>query len=116
MKTEIKNYIATFPKEVQARLIQLHEMILNENASIEEHFAYKMPAYRLHGKPLIYYAGYAKHIGVYAMSIAHENFKDELKGYKQGKGSVQFPLNEPLPLDLIQRMIKFRVTEVLASK
>ena len=113
MIPEIKSYIEHFPKEVKGRLIQLHELIVNEHNNIIESFSYKMPSYKLKGKPLIYFAGYKNHIGLYAMSIAHEKFQSELTNYKQGKGSVQFPLNEPLPLDLIKRMVKFRVSEIL---
>lgn len=115
MITEIKEYINQFPNEVQERLVQLHELILNQNDKIEEHFAYKMPAYKLNGKPLIYFAGYKHHIGLYAMPVAHEKFKEELSCYKQGKGSIQFPLVQPLPVDLIKRIIKFRVSELLST-
>lgn len=114
MITEIKEYINQFPNEVQERLVQLHELILNQNDKIEERFAYKMPAYKLNGKPLIYFAGYKNHIGLYAMPVAHEKFKEELSRYKKGKGSVQFPLSQPLPVDLIKRIIKFRVSEFLS--
>ena len=112
MIPEIKTYIEQFPPEVQERLIQMHELILGADAQIEEAFGYKMPSYKLNGKSLVYFAGYKKHIGFYAMSIAHEKFHEEMKQYKQGKGSVQFPLNEPLPLDLIKRIVKFRLSEM----
>lgn len=114
MIPEIRKYINQFPDEVQERLVQLHELILNENKEIVEHFGYKMPAYRLKGKPLLYFAGYKNHIGLYAKPITHEKFKEELSCYKQGKGSVQFPLNQPLPVELIKRMVSFRVSEALA--
>lgn len=113
MIPEIKEYISQFPEEVQKRLVQLHQLILDENTEIVEHFGYKMPAYKLKGKPLIYFAGYKKHIGLYAMPIAHEVFKEELSSHKKGKGSVQFPLDQTLPLDLIKRIIQFRVSEIL---
>lgn len=113
MIPEIKKYILQFPDEVQDQLVKLHELILSENSEIIEHFGYKMPAYKLKGKPLIYFAGYKKHIGLYAMQIAHEKFKEELSCYKQGKGSVQFPLDQTLPFDLIKRMIQYRVSEML---
>lgn len=115
MIPEIKSYIEQFPKEVQERLIQLHELIIKEDAEIVESFAYKMPSYKLNGKPLIYYAGYKNHIGLYATPTGHKEFEKEMAHYKQGKGSVQFPLNEPLPLDLIKRIVKFRVLEIKTS-
>lgn len=115
MIPEIRKYINQFPDEVQERLVQLHELILNENKEIVEHFGYKMPAYKLKGKPLIYFAGYKNHVGLYAMPVAHEKFKEELSAYKQGKGSVQFPLDRPLPVNLMKRIVKFRVSEVLST-
>ena len=75
-----------------------------------------MPAYKLRGKPLVYFGGYKHHIGFYATPTGHEQFIDELSGYKQGKGSVQFPLDQPMPWDLIERMVKFRVSEVNTLK
>jgi uncharacterized protein YdhG (YjbR/CyaY superfamily) len=67
-----------------------------------------MPAYKYKGKPLIYFAGYQHHIGLYATPQGHEAFARELSLYKQGKGSVQFPLNEKLPVELITKMILYR--------
>ncbi len=66
----------------------------------------------MQGKPLVYFAGYAKHIGVYALPTAHHAFAPQLSRYKQGKGSVQFHLDEPLPLTLIGSMIAFRIGEI----
>ena len=80
----------------------------------EEGIGYKMPAYKLNGV-LVYFAGYAKHIGFYATPTGHEQFKKELSVYKEGKGSVQFPLNEPLPISLITKIVKFRVKENLTK-
>ncbi len=67
-----------------------------------------MPAYKLNGKPLVYFAGYENHVGLYTTPSGHAAFEKELSKYKQGKGSVQFPLDEPMPLDLITRIVKFR--------
>jgi len=72
-----------------------------------------MPTYKLNGKPLVYFAGYKNHIGFYATPTGHSEFAEELATYKQGKGSVQFPLNNPMPLDLISRIVAFRVRETL---
>jgi uncharacterized protein YdhG (YjbR/CyaY superfamily) len=81
----------------------------------EEVISYKMPAFKYHGM-LVYFAAYKKHIGFYALPTGHSEFKEELSVYKQGKGSVQFPLNQALPLDLITKMVKFRVLENLKGK
>jgi uncharacterized protein YdhG (YjbR/CyaY superfamily) len=67
-----------------------------------------MPAYKLNGRPLVYFAAFKNHIGLYATPSGHAAFAEELSRYKQGRGSVQFPLSEPLPFDLIARIVKFR--------
>ncbi len=108
---DVENYIATFPTEVQQILRQIRKVILQTAPNAVEKVAYGMPGYKLNGKPLVYFAGYAKHVGLYATPVAHEAFANELKGYKQGKGSVQFPLNKPIPFDLIKRIIEFKLNQ-----
>jgi uncharacterized protein YdhG (YjbR/CyaY superfamily) len=107
----VDEYIGSFPAEVQDLLKQLRAAILENAPGAEEVFAYQMPAYRLNGKPLVYFAGFRNHIGFYATPTGHAKFATELSGYRKGKGSVQFPLDKPLPLDIIVRIIKFRVGE-----
>lgn len=113
MNKEIKTvdeYISGFTTETQAKL-QIVRQIIKDNApEAIECISYGIPAYMTHKKPLVYFGGYAKHIGFYATSSGHEKFKEQLSNYKQGKGSVQFPLDRPLPLDLIAEIVKFRVT------
>jgi uncharacterized protein YdhG (YjbR/CyaY superfamily) len=108
---EVDDYISGYPEDTQRILNQIRMIILQEAPDAIESMAYQMPAYKLRGKPLIYFAGFKNHIGLYATPSAHFEFKDELSGYKHGKGSVQFPLNQPIPFDLIRRMVKFRVME-----
>lgn len=108
----VETYIKKFPPEVQESLKQVRAIIVATAPDAQEMISYGMPAYKLHGKPLVYFAGYKKHIGFYATPNGHEAFKQELSQYKQGKGSVQFPLTEPLPLDLIKRIVAFRVENV----
>jgi uncharacterized protein YdhG (YjbR/CyaY superfamily) len=113
-KTEIKNvdeYIAGFDDETRLRLEQLRQAIKKAAPAAEESISYMMTAYKYLGKPLVYFAGYQNHIGFYATPTGHDAFKKELSVYKQGKGSVQFPLNEPLPISLINKIVKFRVKE-----
>lgn len=105
----VDDYINTFPLEVQQMMEQVRITIKQNAPEVEESFSYGMPAYKTNGKPLVYFAGYKKHIGFYATPNGHEAFKNELSKYKQGKGSVQFPLTEPMPLELIARIVKFRV-------
>ena len=107
------DYIASFPLETQAILTQVRATIKKAAPNAEESISYAMPAYKLNGKPLVYFAGYKNHIGFYATPTGHEAFEKDLAIYKQGKGSVQFPLNKPMPLDLITRITKFRAEENL---
>jgi uncharacterized protein YdhG (YjbR/CyaY superfamily) len=114
MKTEIntvEDYIAEFPKEVQNKLKLVRKTILNNAPNAVESMSYGMPAYKLNKKPLVYFGGFTKHIGFYATPTGHEKFESQLSKYKQGKGSVQFPLSEELPLELIAEIVSFRVNE-----
>src|SRR5690606_15325186 len=114
MKSDISTveaYIATFPNDVQSKLQRVRETILKNAPNAMEGIAYGMPSYKLNKKPLVYFGGFAKHIGFYATPTGHEKFAKELSKYKQGKGSVQFPLNDELPVDLIADIVKFRVDE-----
>lgn len=114
MKTlkDINDYIASFPPVTQKLLGQMRSAIQSAAPGAVEAISYAMPTFKLNGKNLVHFAGYEKHIGFYATPTGHEAFKDDLSKYKQGKGSVQFPINEPLPLDLVTRIVKFRVKEL----
>ncbi len=105
---EIDTYIAAFPQETQVMLEQLRATIREAAPQAKEVLSYRMPAYKLNGM-LLYFAGYKNHIGFYPMASGIEAFKNELSGYKWAKGSVQFPLHKPLPLELITRIVIFRV-------
>ncbi|MFN8252148.1 MAG: DUF1801 domain-containing protein [Ferruginibacter sp.] len=109
LAASVEEYIAAFPEEVQKALNQMRKTIKANAPGAEEGIFYAMPGYKYSGKPLVYFAGYANHIGFYATPTGHDAFKDDLAKYKQGKGSVQFPLNEKLPLKLIERIVKFRL-------
>ncbi|HLP13388.1 MAG TPA: DUF1801 domain-containing protein [Flavobacteriales bacterium] len=104
-------YIASFPAPTQKLLKQVRATIKKAAPKAEEIISYGMPGYKIHGTHLVYFAGYAKHIGFYAMPTGHKEFKKELSVYKQGKGSVQFPIEDPMPLKLIEHIVKFRVAE-----
>lgn len=108
----VDEYIANFPKETQAILEQVRACIIKAAPKAEEGIGYGMPAYKLNG-PLVYFAGYKEHIGFYATPSGHEAFSKELSKYKMGKGSVQFPIDEKMPLSLITKMVKYRVQENL---
>lgn len=104
----IDDYILSFPSAIQDRLLTLRKTILTLVPEAEESISYGMPAYKTIGIPLVYFAGYANHIGFYATPNGHEKFAKEFSIYKQGKGSVQFPHDKPLPLKLIEKVVKFR--------
>ena len=110
---EVEKYISRFPEEIQEKLNQVRATIKSEAPEALEAISYGMPGYKLNKKPLVYFAGYQNHIGFYATPTGHEAFAEELSKFKQGKGSVQFPNDQPLPVDLIRRIVQFRVQENL---
>lgn len=110
---DIEEYINNFPKETQELLEQIRMTIRQAAPEAEEIISYGMPAYKTNGKPLVYFAAFKNHIGFFATPSGHEEFAYELSKYKQGKGSVQFPLDKSMPLDLIERITRFRVKENL---
>ncbi len=110
----VEEYISKFPEQIQAIMQRIRETIKRNAPDVtEECISYKMPVYKLNGKPLVYFAAYAKHIGFYATPTGHSAFVKDLAPYKQGKGSVRFPLDQPIPFKLIERIVRFRVEEVL---
>jgi uncharacterized protein YdhG (YjbR/CyaY superfamily) len=108
---EIEEYILNFPEEVQEILLRIRQLIKDNAPMAQETMAYGMPAYKTNKKPLVYFAAFNNHIGFYATPSGHSEFKAELSKYKQGKGSVQFPLDKHIPYKLIQRIVIFRVEE-----
>jgi uncharacterized protein YdhG (YjbR/CyaY superfamily) len=106
--TTIDEYIAAFPQDIQQILQQVRATIKEAAPEAKETISYAMPAFTFHGN-LIYFAGYKNHIGLYPTPAGIDEFKDDLSRYKGAKGSVQFPLDEPMPLDLITRITKFLV-------
>jgi len=107
----IDEYIGGFPTEVQQVLEEVRETIRQAAPGATEGISYAMPAFSLHGSYLVYFAAFKSHIGLYALPTAHKAFEEDFSHYKTGKGSVQFPLNKPMPLELIGRVVKFRVKE-----
>jgi uncharacterized protein YdhG (YjbR/CyaY superfamily) len=107
----IDEYISAFPKDIQKLLQQIRTTIKKAAPKAEECISYGMPAFALNGKKLVYFAGCKNHIGFYATPTGHEAFKVDLSVYKQGKGSVQFPLDQPMPLNLITQIVQFRLKQ-----
>lgn len=108
----IAAYLARFPDETRSRLETLRKMVRERSPQAAEAMSYGLIGYKLNGHPLIYFGGFTHHVGLYATPVGHEAFAAEFAKYKQGKGSVQFPHAEPLPLDLIARVIAHRVATV----
>ena len=108
----IDEYIAGFPPETQAILQKIRAIIHEEVLGVEEAMAYGIPTFRLKGN-LVHFAANQKHIGFYPAPSGIEAFKEEISPYKHAKGSVQFPLDQPIPYDLIRRIVRYRVNETL---
>jgi uncharacterized protein YdhG (YjbR/CyaY superfamily) len=115
MKTpkDIDEYIAGFPSDVQRILKKIRATIRKVVPGAKEKISYQMPAFTLNGN-LVYFAAFKKHIGFYPMTTAVKKFRKELAGYAGAKGSVRFPLDKPIPYDLIARIVRFRAKENLA--
>lgn len=109
----IDAYIANFPLDVQAILTELRATIRRAAPNAQEAISYQMPTFKLEGN-LVHFAAFKNHIGFYPAPSGIAHFQKELSAYKTSKGAVQFPLNQPLPLKLIARIVKFRVKENLA--
>ena len=109
----ISEYIAGFPKDTQKILKQIRTTIKKAAPGAEETISYAIPTFKLKGRHLVYFAGYKNHISLYPAPRGNEAFKKELSVYKGGKGTVQFPLDKPLPLNLITRIVKFKIKENL---
>lgn len=106
----VDQYIAGFPKETQALLTQLRSVIRREAPNAIESISYGLAAYKLHG-PLVYFGGFKGHVSLFPTGSSLQQFESELAPYKRSKGTVQFPLDKELPLDLIKRIVVFRVKE-----
>jgi len=106
----IDEYIRSFPEPVQKKLLELREAIREQAPQAQEKISYQMPTFFLNGN-LVHFAAYSKHIGFYPTPSGISAFQSQLSKYKNAKGSVQFPLAEPLPIDLIKEIVKFRVAE-----
>ena len=111
----VDTYLADFPPTTKELLEQLRETIRKAAPEAEEIISYQMPAYKYKGV-LVYFAGYRNHIGFYPTASGMKHFADQLTAYKTSKGAVQFPLDRPLPLELISEMVNFRLNENMEKK
>jgi uncharacterized protein YdhG (YjbR/CyaY superfamily) len=107
----IDEYIGEFPIETQKVLEEVRALIRASAPDATETISYAIPTFDLNGRHLVHFAGYERHVGLYPTPSGLEEFKEALTPFKSGKGSVQFPLDQPLPSDLIRRIVEFRVEE-----
>ena len=107
----IDSYIAQFPAKTQQALCEVRAVIRAAAPDAVETISYTMPTFDLNGHHLVHFAGYAKHVGLYPTPSGIDAFADDLARYRTAKGSAQFPLSEPMPADLIRRIVEFRVDE-----
>ncbi len=109
----IDGYIAGFPDDVQKILEKIRRTIREAAPDAEETISYQIPTFMLNGSYLVHFAAFKKHIGFYPTPAGIEEFREELSGYESGKGTAKFSLNQPVPFDLIRRIVRFRVEENL---
>jgi uncharacterized protein YdhG (YjbR/CyaY superfamily) len=114
--TTMDDYIASFPKEVQGILEEIRQTIKKAAPGAVEAISYQIPTFKLNGSNLVHFAAWKDHIGFYATPSGNAAFKKELSQYKVAKGSIQFPLDEPIPYDLVTKMVLFRVKETRGQK
>jgi uncharacterized protein YdhG (YjbR/CyaY superfamily) len=112
----IDEYIATFPDDVQKVLQKVRQTIKKAAPQATETISYGMPTFDVNGKHLVHFAGWQSHVGFYATPSGNEAFQKEISAYENAKGSVKFPLDQPIPYDLIAKMVAFRVQEVAVKK
>ena len=112
----IDEYISNFSPEIQEKLIKLRKAIREAAPDAREKIGYRMPTFTLDGKNLVHFAAFDNHIGFYPTPSGIETFKQELSAYKGAKGSVQFPMDMPIPYELVSRIVRFRVDEVMKQK
>lgn len=107
----VDEYISDFSEETASILSTIRNLIKKTAPQATECISYNMPAFKMK-KVLVYFAAFKNHIGFYALPSGNEAFQEELKNYKTGKGSIQFPFSQPIPYDLIQKIVEFRIQEV----
>jgi uncharacterized protein YdhG (YjbR/CyaY superfamily) len=111
----IDEYIKTFPADIQKILEKIRQTVRKAAPEAQEAISYQMPTFKLNGN-LVHFAAFKDHIGFYPVPSGIEAFRKELSPYIKGKGTIQFPLDKPIPYDLVEKIVKFRVKENLAKK
>lgn len=112
MDKSVQEYINKFPQEVQKILLEINDLIKKTVPNAEEVMGYGVPAFKLKGKYLVYYAAFKKHVGLYPSPEVIKYFKEELSGYETAKGTIKFPLDKKMPYNLIKKIVKFKAKEI----
>ena len=112
----IDDYIASFPDDVQAVLSEVRKTIRQAAPEAVESISYQIPTYKLNGQPLIYFAGWKHHISIYPLPAGDASFEMGLDQYRTGKGTAQFPLDQPIPYDLIRKMVELHLARIDAGR
>lgn len=112
----VDEYIKTFPKDIQNILERIMQTVKKAAPEAEEAISYQIPTFKLNGKNLVHFAAWKNHIGFYPTPTGIEEFKRELSPYKIAKGTVQFPIETPIPYDLIRQIVKFRIKDIQKKK
>jgi uncharacterized protein YdhG (YjbR/CyaY superfamily) len=113
--TNIDEYIALYPKEVQERMQKIRQMVKEIAPEAVETISYRIPTFKLNGKAFAYFAGFAKHIGMYPFPSGVIEFQEAAKDYETSKGTVKFPHDKPIPYELVKKMVLFRLNENIAN-
>ena len=112
----IDEYIKFFPEDVQSVLRKIRQTIQKAAPDAVEAISYQMPTLKLNGKNLVHFAAWKNHIGFYPLPSGIDAFQEELSLYKNSKGSIQFPMDKPVPFDLVEKIVRFRVEESIKKK
>lgn len=112
----IDDYIKAFPEDVQSILQKMRQTIRKAEPDAVEAISYQMPTFKLNGKSLVYFAAFKNHIGFYPIPSGVQAFREEVSPFKQGRGSVQFALDKPIPYGLVRRIVQFRAKEQREKK
>ena len=111
--TSIDEYISTFPEDAQKALEEIRATIKSKVPGAEEYISYNMPAFKVNGEYFVHFSAWKNHIGMYPIPEGNEAFQKELLKYKSAKSSLNFPLDKPMPLKFIEKVVKFRIAENL---